>query len=220
MIDLPDLSKPFEYENNFYFSSDISRLGKMIAHYELFKMVKDLPGDIIECGVFKGSSLIRFATFRSLFENIDSRKVIGFDAFGKFPETNFEGDRAMRQKFIDDSGEEGIGEDQLQGLLDKKGIGENLELIKGDVCETVPEYVRKNPDLKISLVNLDTDVYEPAKTVLEELWPKIVPGGILIIDDYSVFEGETKAVDDYFKDKDVEIKKFSYSKTPHYIVKK
>ena len=86
MIELPDFSKPFEYENNFYFSSGIGRIGKLIAHYELFKMVKDLPGEIIECGVFKGSSLIRFVTFRNLFEKENLRKVVGFDAFGKFPE--------------------------------------------------------------------------------------------------------------------------------------
>lgn len=47
-----------------------------------------MPGDVVELGVFKGGSLIQFATFRELLENQNSRKIIGFDVFGKFPEAN------------------------------------------------------------------------------------------------------------------------------------
>jgi len=126
----------------------------------------------------------------------------------------------MRQKFIDDSGEEGIDVEQLYDILDRKKIRTNVELIKGNVCKTVPEYVLKNPDLKISLLNIDTDIYEPAKVILEKLWPKIVKGGVLILDDYGVFPGETKAVDEYFKGQNIEIKKFDYSATPRYVIKK
>ena len=65
---LPDFSKAFEYENNFYLSCDNTRLSKIIAHYELFKMTMHLPGAIVECGVFKGASLVRFAGFRDFSE--------------------------------------------------------------------------------------------------------------------------------------------------------
>ncbi|WP_223342327.1 hypothetical protein [Synechocystis sp. PCC 7339] len=85
MINLPDFSKNFDYENNFYLSCDSSRIAKLIAHYELYKMIRDLPGAIVECGVFKGTSLTRFATFRDLFDHAHSKKVIGFDIYGKFP---------------------------------------------------------------------------------------------------------------------------------------
>ena len=80
-----DTNKKFDYENGFYLTSNPSRLGKVLTHYELYKMIINLPGDIVEFGVFKGSSLIKWATFRELFENTDSRKVIGFDIFGKSP---------------------------------------------------------------------------------------------------------------------------------------
>ena len=59
MINLPDFSKAFEYENNFYLSCDNSRIAKLLAHYELYKMVVNIPGAIVECGVFKGTSLTR-----------------------------------------------------------------------------------------------------------------------------------------------------------------
>ncbi len=84
MIKLPDFSRSFEYENDFYLSSDITRIGKILAHYELYKMVLDIPGFIVECGVFKGTSLIRFATFRDLLGNSFSKKIIGFDTFEGF----------------------------------------------------------------------------------------------------------------------------------------
>ena len=93
MIKLPNFEKAFEYENNFYLSSKPDRIAKMISHYELFKLSEKIPGEIIECGVFKGSSLARFSMFRDLFSNSLSKKIIGFDAFGKFPETKFQNDK-------------------------------------------------------------------------------------------------------------------------------
>lgn len=220
MISLPDFSKTFEYENNFYLSCDSTRIGKILAHYELFKMSAEVPGAIIECGVFKGASLARFAMFRKLFDQTESKRLIGFDTFGKFPETTFVPDQSIRKRFVDTAGEQSISSLQMLEVLKYKGIEENLELVTGDITKTLPAYVKKNPNLKISLLNLDTDIYEPAVTILKYLFPLISKGGILILDDYAMFPGETKAVDEYFKGRKGEIKKFPFSVTPHYIVKK
>jgi len=92
-------------------------------------------------------------------------------------------------------------------------------LVKGNIVQTVPDYVKKYPKLKISFLNLDSDAYEPAKIILEYLYPKITKGGILLLDDYGVWPGETEAVDEYFKNKNVKIKKSSFSNTPSYIIK-
>lgn len=218
MIKLPNFEKSFNYENDFYLSCDNSRIGKFMAHYELFKLSMDKPGSIIECGVFKGISLVRFATFRNLLNN-KSKKIVGFDIFGKFPETKFSQDQKLRKKFIKDAGSNGISKKQLLEILRRKKINSKIELIKGNVIKTIPIYVKKNPRLKISFLNLDTDIYEPAVTILKYLYPKIVKGGILVLDDYGVFPGETKAVDEYFEGKDIKINKFPYSNTPHYIIK-
>ena len=121
--------------------------------------------------------------------------------------------------FLKEAGNESISKPQLMKILKKKKIEKNLELVKGDITKTVPEYVKSHPELRICLLNLDTDVYEPAVTILENLYPRIVKGGILILDDYGVFAGETKAAEEYFKDKKAEIKKFSFSTTPCYVVK-
>lgn len=219
MIELPKFDQAFEYENKFYLSCDNSRLSKILSHYEFFKMIKDLPGAIIDCGVFKGTSLVRFAGFRDLFGNIHSHKIIGFDTFEDFPETEFEEDKKFRERFIANAGGSSISKYQLEQVLDHKGVNQNIELVAGDINQTVPEYVKNNPSLKISLLNLDTDIYEPAVTILEHFYPRLVKGGVLLLDDYGEFPGETKAVDDYFSDKDVVIKKSPFAMTPCYIVK-
>jgi hypothetical protein len=92
-------------------------------------------------------------------------------------------------------------------------------LVAGDICETLPKCIRENPQLKISLLNLDTDIYEPAVTILENCWDRIETGGILIVDDYGVFSGKTKAVTEFFKSKKINARKFSFAKTPCYIIK-
>jgi hypothetical protein len=219
-MELPDFEKAFEYENNFYLSCDNTRISKVLAHYELFKMTQSLPGAIVECGIFKGASFVRFGAFRNLFGNSYSKKLIGFDIFGKFPESDYSDDQKYREGFINETGGGvSISIDQLYQVLSLKKI-ENVELVKGDVTKTIPAYLKENAHLRISLLNMDTDVYEPAVTILEQLYPRIVRGGILIVDDYGVFPGETKAVDDYFADKDVEILKFPFAMTPCYIIKK
>lgn len=219
MFVLPDFSKVFDYENGFYLSCDASRIRKVLIHYELFKMTSQVPGAMIECGVFKGVSLSRFVMFRSLLENDCSRKIIGFDTFGAFPETQYELDKAVRQRFIEEAGGESISVEQMTSVLEHKGCTTGVELVKGDICETVGKYLQENPHLKVSLLNLDTDIYEPATVILENFWPRIQKGGILILDDYGVFPGETRAVDDYFRDKSVVIRRFPFSSTPCYIVK-
>lgn len=80
-----DYSKKYDYENGFYLTSDITRIGKMLAHYELYKKIRRISGAIVECGVYKGASLTRFATFRECLESQYSRKIVGFDMFGQFP---------------------------------------------------------------------------------------------------------------------------------------
>ena len=104
-------------------------------------------------------------------------------------------------------------------VLKHKGLDKFVELVEGDITKTVPDHVKVNPALRISLLNFDTDIYEPSVMISEHLYPRIVKGSILIIDDYGTFPGETQAVDEYFKDKNVKIQKLPFCMTPCYVVK-
>ena len=178
-----------------------------------------IRGDIVECGVFKGASLIRLAIFRELLQN-QSKKIIGFDTFGKFPEAKFVEDIKKRKKFLEMSGEQSISSNQLLKILKQKKISYNIELIEGDITKSLIKYMIKNPKIKISFLNLDVDLYEPTKIILENLFPRISKGGILVLDDYNVFPGETEAVNEYFKNTNYKIKQFDFRETPSYIIKK
>ena len=97
-------------------------------------------------------------------------------------------------------------------VLKKLGLYKNVELIEGDIIETVPEYLSNNPQGKLSLLNIDVDLYEPTRSCLEGLFPRLVRGGIVILDDYGVFPGANKAIDDYFNSSELRVQKLSYSK--------
>ena len=139
MIQLPDFTRDFEWENSFYLSCDITRIGKILAHYELFKMVREVPGAIVECGVFKGASLARFAAFRDLFGNPFSKRLVAISyIFGQFPETDFGPDKKPRKRFVEAAGDQSISVDQMMQVLNHKRCERFVELVAGDVRETVP----------------------------------------------------------------------------------
>ena len=221
MINVYDETKEFMYENGFYLTSQPYRIGNLLAHYEMYQMITNFPGGVLELGVFKGASLIQWATFRELLENENSRKIIGFDTFGEFPDVRaVEGDK----KFVKDWNEtfqgEFLSEDELLKSLKLKNF-KNIELVKGDICKTLPDYLKKNAQMKLALLHIDTDVYEPGRIGLELLYDRVIPGGLIVFDDYGVVEGETRAVDEFFAGKDICLHKFPFSHhKPCYMVKK
>lgn len=219
MEQLYDLEKRFEYENGFYATANPSRFSKFISHLEFFKRTSHIRGEILEFGIFKGNSFFRWIKFRDLLEQTSSRKIIGFDVFGDFPEANFEDDKLKREAFVKETkGGKSISFEEITSLLQKQNLHKNVEIIKGDILKTLDEYVINNPHLKISLLHIDVDLYEPTKFILENLYEKVTKGGIIILDDYGAFAGTNKAVDDFFESK-VEIKKLPFSNAISYIVK-
>ena len=87
---IPNRAKTWEYENNFLLSCQNSRIAKMLAYYELYKIASKVKGDFVLGGVFRGISTVEFSTFINLFENFSKRKLIVFDEFKKFPKINYD----------------------------------------------------------------------------------------------------------------------------------
>jgi hypothetical protein len=219
MDKLYDLEKRFQYENGFYATADPSRISKFVSHLEFFKRTSDVRGEIVEFGVFKGNSLFRWIKFRDLLEQTSSRKIIGFDIFGDFPEALFEEDKLKRDAFVNETkGGKSISYEEIISLLKDQNLYKNVDLIKGDILETLDVYLDNNPHLKISLLHIDVDLYEPTKYILERLYSIVTKGGIIVLDDYGAFAGTNKAVDDFF-DNQIEVKKLPYSNAISYLVK-
>jgi hypothetical protein len=199
-------------------------LKKFLAHYEFFRMVHDLPGDIVELGVFRGTSLFSWANFMEI-RNMGDRhkKVIGFDNFSGFSSLDAKDGAAVPGQHKDAGGfSPAKFHDQL---LDAISIFDQdrfipykarIVLIEGNIEETVPEWVQKNPGHRISLVHFDVDLYQPTLVALTHLWPLVVPGGVLLFDEYGIppWEGESRAVDEFFADNKVKLGRLDWSSNP------
>jgi hypothetical protein len=207
-------------------------LKKFLAHYELFQKIQNLPGDIVELGVYRGVSLMSWANFVEIKCMGDRhKKILGFD--------NFKGFGVLDKK----DGKEDKKVNKVPGgfksqefekpLLDAIKIYDEdrfisykkrIEIIKGNVEKTVPEFFNNNPGIRISLLHFDVDLYRPTKIALETLWPLIVKGGAILFDEYAIppWEGESKAVDEFFESKKLKykIKRFQWSTNPGgYLIK-
>jgi O-methyltransferase len=171
----------------------------------------NIEGDFVECGVWKGGSMMAVAETLLQGGN-SSRDLYLFDTFeGMSPPTENDVDIAgiKAESLLDRSSKEMAESVWCRATLDivkqalaKTGYpNERIHFIKGMVEQTIPSYV---PD-KIALLRLDTDWYESTKHEMEYLFPRLVKGGVLIIDDYGHWQGARKAVDEYLEKNDVKI---------------
>ena len=205
-------------------------LKRFLAHYEFFRMVVNLPGDIVELGVYRGTSLMSWANFLEIRNMGDRQKqVLGFDNFAgftSFDEKDGKADTNVEKELsgFDASVFEEILKDAIS-IYDKDRFipyKPRIRLIKGNIEETVPHFIKENPGLRICLLHFDCDLYQPTKTALEAFWPLVVPGGVVLFDEYGIrpWEGESNAVDEYFKDTKVKIHRLDWAPNPAgYIIK-
>jgi hypothetical protein len=161
-----------------------------------------LPGVIVECGVWRGGSMMAAAL--ALLETGDLRDLYLFDTFaGMTPPTGDDVDFAgvAAQPLHEESAAGDHNEwcyasldDVRRNLLSTGYPAERCHFVQGDVLATIP--LADMPE--IALLRLDTDWYESTRHELLHLYPRLRSGGVLIIDDYGHWQGCRKAVDEYF----------------------
>jgi hypothetical protein len=221
MIELPNVSKAFFYEDSFLLTCTPSRIAKILALHEAYKIMSGRGGVLVECGVFKGSSFSIFSILRHLLEKEEMRKLIAFDTFSRFAATTNEFDIRLREEIEKKAGLDCITVEQLKETLKSRecGLEENIELVAGDICHTVPWYVEQHPELEIGLLSVDVDFFEATEVILEYLYPKVISGGIILFDDYNVAEGETRAVNRFLENTNLTLQRFPFAKHPYYVIK-
>lgn len=224
----------FELFRNFPVFTPRYNLARFLTHYELFKLVYTLPGVIIDLGVYRGGSTFTWAKLCEIFCPTDvKKKVYAFDTFEGFPQLTREDGKSNEVEDIRVGGYFGGHSIENDLTLAQQAMNydrhirhiNRIEFIKGDIVQTVPEFVKnKGNGLRIVILNLDVDLYEPTKAALEAFVPLMVKGGIIILDEYAVesFGGESHAVDEYFMKnfgKKPNIQKFPWHSNPSgYIV--
>lgn len=209
--------------NNFIFSEDIKVIGKLLKRFEFFLKVKDLPGDIVELGVYKGSGVSTFSKFLQLYCPNSIKRVIGFDLFDTNT-TVFDGyNNGITMKVVYDKVDsETLTLDSVNKNL--SNINQNVyELVKGDICVTTDEYSKNNPGFRISLLYIDVDLDEPTYFGLKNLWKHIIPGGIILFDEYQYHKfDESNGVDKFLRDNNLnyEILSTNFLAPDCYMIKK
>jgi len=210
-----DENKLWESYHTLLLGPDIGRIKKMLVRYDLYSMTKDVKGDILECGVFKGSGLMFWLKILSIYEPDSQKKVIGFDTFKFFAGALTEQESKSVEEYLEEADLKEISKESIYNFARNAGLDQRVELIEGDISLTARDYVSDNPNKSISLLHLDLDTYDGTKASLESLYPMVSSGGIIIFDEYGNPKWkETEAVDEFFKDKKVNIRRISYSSKP------
>lgn len=223
---LGDCQYIYDSYNDFIFSPDRSVIFKMFTRFRLYEKIRHLHGDIVECGVFKGAGVALWLKMINMDSPHGIRKVIGFDFFDpSFVETlNTHDKSAMEQVFIrcQDLDDDEISLPGVTNKLYNAGFkSENFDLIKGDLSKTCPEYLKSRPGLRIALLYLDVDLEEPTYEALNQMWDKMVIGGIVVFDEYAYHTwSESNAVDRFISEKNCELHKLDVKSPTAYIVKK
>lgn len=204
-VDISPEVKSIFKECNGYTMIGLERLNAIIESID-YICKYNIPGDIVECGVWRGGAM--YAAAKALVSRgVTSKKIFLFDTFqvdamyGTTNETIY--DKNFLGKTVEESVSTGNYNkedyeytiDDVKKLLSNSGYPpENIVFKVGRVENTLPD----DQILQVSLLRLDTDWYESTKHELETLYPKLVKGGVILIDDYGHWQGCRHAVDEYF----------------------
>jgi hypothetical protein len=176
-----------------------------------YLVVNNIEGDIVECGVWKGGSMLAIAN-TLLQMNITDRQLYLYDTFEGMSEPtqndiSFDNQDAQQLLKSNKDKEQNLiwAYSTLETVKETMSLctypTSNMHFIKGKVENTIPGIVPE----KIALLRLDTDWYESTKHELNHLFPKLVKGGVLIIDDYGFWKGARKAVDEFIAENNIQI---------------
>lgn len=209
--------------NSFIFDADTRVLAKLLFRAKLFNEVVGIPGDIVECGVFKGSGVVSWLKIRHIFAPNSFKKVVGFDFFDTkqlLDSLSGKDREAMAELFG--------GRDFSHSPTYATKLGEsikkinlpNFEFVEGDLIRTSKEYVQNRPGAKISLLYMDVDLEEPTYHALNNFWPIVSDGGYIVFDEYGYHTwSESRGVDKFVKERGLKLKTLDCSSPTAYLVK-
>jgi hypothetical protein len=203
-------------------------LTRMLFMRDMYEKSVNVRGDVMDFGTRWGQNMALFANFRGIFEPYNhNRKIIGFDTFDGFPIESI----SERDSSKTTSGGFATTESYDKYLRQIMNYHENespishikkFEIVKGNVENTLEDYLNNNQQTIVALAYFDLDLYSPTKKCLELVWDRVPKGGVVGFDDLNSksWPGETEALNDVIGLDEFEIKRLSYSSRPSYIVKK
>jgi hypothetical protein len=189
-----------ECVTDFALYTPINSIQRFLSRYELVKLIKDIPGAVVEMGVCSGNGLLSLIQCHSVLQPTYNqyREFIGFDTFEGFPSVHANDYTTVVSSQVGDFANNSY--DNIINVLDAHGkylyVKPNVTLVKGDVCQTLGPFLEENKHMLVSLLYLDLDIYSPTKEALEKILPRMAKGSIIAFDEinFKRFPGETIAV--------------------------
>jgi O-methyltransferase len=155
-------------------------------------------GDLVECGVWNGGSAALLAEAAGVRSG--GRACWLFDSFQGLPEPTERDPEEIRRYWFRgwNAGDPAL----VAGIWDRLGLpSEALRIREGWFHETFEEA----PIRSIAILHVDADWYEPVMLCLEAWYGKVVPGGAVILNDYGLWEGATRAVDEFIRERGLQV---------------
>ena len=186
-----------------YTMTSIERLNTLITAVK-YIVSNNIKGSIVECGVWKGGSSMATAYMLQKLSDTQ-RELYLFDTFEGMPppsDKDISYFNVYASNLLESENKEtqqiyrcyASLEEVKDNLYSTNYPSDKINFIQGKVEDTIPD---RAPE-KIALLRLDTDWYESTRHELEHLFPRLVPGGVIIIDDYGYWKGCKQATDEYF----------------------
>lgn len=204
---------------------------RFLAHSDFFRQTLDVPGDILEIGVFRGLSLMTWANLLECFLIGDrTKRVWGIDNWSGFSNLH-EADGSKNSRVGKEVG--GFSPSRYKEELEDAirifdadrfvSWKDRVKLLEGDASLVIDQLLVQRPGLRFSLVHFDVDLYEPTSHVLNAIWDRVPKGGIMLFDQYGIedWPGESQAVDEFLElHPQQTVKTLDWTNTPAgYIVK-
>jgi len=203
-----------------------SALAKILFLNELYQLILDQPGVIIEFGSWWGQNLVAFENLRAIYEPFNaSRRIIGFDTFKGYPSISGQ-DRESATIKIGGYKVSSEYRPYLEALLayhESNNVLQNVkkcEVVEGDATETAPKFFDDHPETIVALAYFDMALYEPTKACLEALLPNLMPGSVIMLDELNSrdYPGETVAFKEVFAGQRYTVHKSNYMTDRSYLI--
>lgn len=181
--------------DNFGLYSGKETIARQLAVYEIYKKTLNVPGHVVEFGSWNGNNLLFLAKIMEMLQPNSYKELYSFDTFEglqTFSEKDGEASLELR-------GEYNGNHEILKELIKLHNFDEWVNIVKGDILETLPIFLEANVHVIFSFIYIDVDLYDPTIKILEECDSRLASGGVIVFDEaiHELWKGETTALLEY-----------------------
>lgn len=195
-------------------------ISKFLARAEIYKYILNVHGSVLDLGVNAGQSLFTWAQLSAIWEPLNyTRQIIGFDSFEGIPSVqDIDRSGPNPSKHATPGGFTYTDIDLLHQAIAAYDSNRFLshiskvELVKGDIIKTLPQYLADHPHLVVSLLHIDVDVYDPTYVALKNVTPLMPKGAVIVFDEVNQipYPGETQALKDSIGLQNLRLNRFTW----------